>query len=176
MRDRPPAGDGFSLDPDHADDRGSSLAVVGTVAWWRGAPSLHVESVSLSAPRPRSPVVVLFTLPLDRRLDDAGQTIEVRFNAAMDGPSFEGRVELLDAGGEPVPVRWAYDDSLWRLVVSPVTSAASGDELVLRLRAGIRSLEGHDVRPEAEAAEGLLLERRFRVSEDSKMTPASAEG
>jgi hypothetical protein len=166
MRDRPPEGDGFSLDPGDADDRGLGLAVVGVVAWWRGAPSLHVESVALNGPRPRSTVVVLFTLPLDRRLDAAGQTIEVRFNAAMDKRSFEGRVELVDASGEPVPARWAYDDSFWGLLVSPATAAGAGEELVLRLRAGIRSLEGHGVRPEAEAVEGLLLERRFRVSEE----------
>jgi hypothetical protein len=166
MRGRPPEGDGFSLNPDDADDRGLGLAVVGVVAWWRGAPSLHVESVALSGPRPRSPVVVLFTLPLDRRLDAAGQTIEVHFNAAMDKRSFEGRVELVDASGEPVPARWAYDDSFWILLVSPATAAGAGEELVLRLRAGIRSVKGHGVRPEAEAAEGLLLERRFRVSEE----------
>ena len=169
MRGRPPEGDGFSLDPDDAEDRGLGLAVVGVVAWWRGVPSLHVESVALSGPRSRSPVVVLFTLPLDRRLDAAGQTIEVRFNAAMDKSSFEARVELVDASGEPVPARWAYDDSFWSLLVSPATAAGAGEELVLRLRAGIRSLEGHGVRPEAEAAEGLLLERRFRVSEEPSL-------
>jgi hypothetical protein len=166
MRGRPPEGDGFSLDPDDAEDRGLGLAVVGVVAWWRGAPSLHVESVALLGPRPRNPVVVLFALPLDRRLDAAGQTIEVRFNAAMDKGSFEGRVELVDASGEPVPARWTYDDSFWSLLVSPETAAGAGEELVLRLRAGIRSLEGHGVRPEAEVTEGLLLERRFGVSEE----------
>jgi hypothetical protein len=166
MRGGPPKGEGFSLDPDDWDDRGWGLAVVGVVAWWRDAPSLHVESVALSGLRPPSPVVVLFTLPLNRRLDADGQTIEVRFNAAMDQQSFEGRAELVDASGEPVPARWVYDDAFWSLLVSPVTAAGGGKELVLRLRAGIRSLKGHGVRPEAGAAEGLLLERRFRVSEE----------
>jgi hypothetical protein len=108
-------------------------------------------------------VVVLFTLPLGKRLDTAGQTIEVRFSAAMDKGSFEGRVELADASGLPVPARWTYDDSFWSLLVSPVTAANAGQELALRLRAGIRSLEGSPVKPVAEAAEGLLLERRFQV-------------
>jgi hypothetical protein len=165
MRGRPPQGHDFSLDPDDANDQGSNLAVVGVVAWWRGALSLHVESVALSGPRPRSAVVVLFTLPLDRRLNPAGPTIEVRFNAAMDVRSFEGRVELVDARREPVTARWAYDDSFWSLLVSPVTGG--GEELVLRLRAGIRSLEGHGLRPDPGAAEGLVLERRFRVSEEA---------
>jgi hypothetical protein len=166
MRGRPPEGDGFSLDPDHAEDRGLGLAVVGVIAWWRGAPSLHVESVALSGPRPRSPVVVLFVLPLDRRLAAAGQKIEVRFSSAMDKRSFEGSVELVDASGQSVPARWVYDDSFWSLFVSPATAAGAGEELVLRLRAGIRSVEGHGVRPEADVAEGLLLERRLRVSEE----------
>jgi hypothetical protein len=166
MRGRPPEGVGFSLDPDNADDRGWGLGVVGVVAWWHGVPALHVESVALSGARPPSPVVVLFTLPLNRQLDAAAQTIEVRFNAAMDKGSFEGRVELVGASGEPVPARWTYDDAFWSLLVSPVTAVGADEELVLRLRAGIRSLEGQGVRPEAKAAEGLLLESRFRAPKE----------
>jgi hypothetical protein len=164
MRGHPPAGEGFRLDPDDAADQGRGLAVVGVVAWWRGAPVLHVESVLLSGARRRSPAGILFTLPLDPRLDATQPTIEVRFSAAIDESSLEGRVALLDTNGKPVLARWVYDAELWRLLVSPDAAVPAGASLELRLRVGILSADGDGVRPEPDAAEGLLLMRRYRVS------------
>jgi len=163
MRGHGPEGEGFRLDPDDADDRGRGLAVLGLLSWWRDVPVLHVESVLLAGGNARATVAILFALPLDRRLDAAEPAIEVRFSAAMDETSFEGRVELASPTGATVPARWDYDAEVWSLVVSPQAPLPPGSELLLRLLEGLVSAEGGAVRPEAGSDPGILLSQTYRI-------------
>lgn len=164
MRGRPPRGEGFALDPDDTADHGRGLAVVGVVGWWRDAPVLHVESVRMTRAVAGGLDAALFALPLGQRLDPAQPTIEIRFSAPMDEDTFAGRVELLDASGASLEVRWVYDPEWWSLLVSPLGPIAAGTTVELRLLGGIASAEGDGVRPDPEAPEGTLLVRRYQVS------------
>jgi hypothetical protein len=172
MRGRPPEGEGFSLDPDDSQEYGRGLAVVGVLAWYRDVPILHVESVLLIGAARASGTGSLFTLPLGDRLDPEDQTIEVRFSSPMDETSFEGRVELRDADGRKLAARWEYDPELWRLLVSPSVPLPPGSELELRLRVGVRSETGDEVRREPDAEDGLVLARTYRVPESAPVDSA----
>jgi hypothetical protein len=146
------------------------LAAGGALTVWIAAAPAPAGGAArdVRAGRPGAPVrpavLDVFALPLDRRLDGAEPKIEVRFSAPMDETSFEGRVELLDATGAPVPVRWVYDAGVWSLRVSPVAPVPADAELVLRLRDGIVSAEGDTVRPEPGSDEGTLLTQSYRSS------------
>jgi hypothetical protein len=178
-----PAGRGFALRPDTAQDTDKWLEVVGRLETWKGGVLLRAKAVALTAPAagvlrgPRLRTLgrpeVVFTLPLVGDEPVAADTVFlVQFSTYMDGDTFEDRVrlrygDLPEPQGELRGVRWRYDEVKRTLVVDPGAPLRRGAGVELLLLSGITDAWAVPLPPAPEAGpQGILRLLRWQVQGD----------
>lgn len=177
-----PAGRGFALRPDSAQDTDKWLEVVGRVETWKGVGLLRAKAVALAAPassiirgprlRTSEKPEVVFTLPLVGDEPVAPDTIFlVQFSTYMDEDTFENRVRLRYADrpeSELRGVRWRYDEVRRTLVVYPGAPLRPGAGVELLLLPGIADAWAANLLPAVDGTPGGALRvLRWQVREDA---------
>ena len=178
-----PAGRGFALKSDSAQDTDKWLEVVGRLETWKGVTLLRAKAVALTAPAasilrgPRLRTLekpeVVFTLPLLGDEPIAPDTVLlVQFSTYMDEDTFENRVRLR-YGDLPEPeselrgIRWRYDEVKRTLVVDPGAPLRRGGSVELLLLTGITDAWAVPLLPASEAGpQGILRLLRWQVQGD----------
>ena len=178
---RKPAGRGFALRPDLAQDTDKWLEVVGRPERWKETTVLRARAVALTAPvasirlrgsrlRTAEKPEVVFTLPLLGEEAVAPDTVFlVQFSTYMDEATFESRVRLRYADvpepeGELRSARWRYDEAKRTLVVHPGVPLRRGATVELLLLPGITDAWTVPLLPApAPGSEGILRLLRWQV-------------
>jgi hypothetical protein len=164
VTNRKPKGDGFELDPSIRRDSSRWVEVIGRPSTRNGVVIIDAAQVALTQPptpkaeaappppppeRPKSPPVIVFSLPLDGDSDfDFSGRIVVQFNNDMDEDSFKGRVGLRYEGpalpGDPgfEGMRVSYNPGSKALIVDPGAPILKGRILDLVLLTGIVDIDG----------------------------------
>jgi hypothetical protein len=175
-----PAGRGFALRPDVAQDTAKWLEVVGRLETSNGVTLLRARSVALTAPAasilrgPRLRTLekpeVVFTLPLVGDEPVAPDTIFlVQFSTYMDEDTFENHVrlrygDLPGPQGELRATRWRYDEVKRTLLVDPGTPLRQGGSVELLLLPGITDAWAVPLLPAPETApQDVLRLLRWQV-------------
>ena len=175
-----PAGRGFALKSDSAQDTDKWLEVVGRLETWKGVTLLRAKAVALTAPAasilrgPRLRTLekpeVVFTLPLVGDEPVAPDTVFlVQFSTYMDEDTFENRVRLRYAD-QPEPeselrgIRWRYDEVKRTLVVDPGAPLRRGAGVEMLLLPGIADAWAVPLLPAPEGGpQGILRLLRWQV-------------
>lgn len=160
VRDRPPAGDGWSLDPYSVPDTATWLRVRGRIVDDRGVFYLRASLVEPATPRPDALATsgrhfygtelpdVQFTLPIDVEPVPLDSQFVIQFTKSMDWRSFDGQIRLRYAGPprEDDPTfeyaSFEYDDSLRALLVDPGVALQAGRNFEIVLQDGIYDVGG----------------------------------
>ncbi len=186
---RAPAGKGWALSLESADDTAYWVEVVGRASVDHGQVRIRARRVALSLPpaeeqapvqrrlaagRSGVPPVVVFALPVEGTDPVPPDTrFVLQFSKYMDASSFAGRVRLSyvpedgdgSATGPFANVRTAYDDTRRALVVDPGETLAPGRLLQCVLLPGIVDLDGLPLVPGGTGGgseQGYVL--RYRVA------------
>jgi len=183
-----PAGRGFALRPETAQDTGKWLEVVGRLEAWNGTTLLRAQAVALTAPaasvlagprlRTSGGPEVVFILPLVGDEPVAPDTsFLVQFGAYMDEETFEGRVrlrygDLPEPEGDLPGARWRYDEVKRTLVVDPGAPLRRGASVELLLLPGITDVWAVPLPPAPETGpQGILRLLRWQVQGDTAGSP-----
>lgn len=160
VRDRPPRGDGWSLDPHSLADTATWLRVRGRIRDDGGSFHLRASHLVPVERRAGEPVAsddrvysaerpdVQFTLPIEAEPAPPDSQFVIQFTRPMDVRTFGGRV-LLQYAGSPRPddpvfefASFEYDRELRALHVDPGVALQPGREFEIVLQAGIRDASG----------------------------------
>lgn len=185
-----PKGSGWSLDAGLKRDTGKWLQVMGRVRVRSGIVTLEAIDLVLSKPpaapvaaearpeptpappaKPKRPVVVVFSLPIDGEREVPSDAVfQVQFSRDMDEASLKDRV-LFRYAGRPRPgdnaldaVRTSYDGGLRTLKVDPGDLLRPGRVVELLLLPGILDIDGSplETRPGVRAGSATDV-LRFQV-------------
>lgn len=179
-----PAGRGFALRPEIAQNTGKWLEVVGRLETWKETMVLRAKAVALTAPAasvlrgPRLRTLerpeVVFTLPLVGDEPVAPDAIFlVQFSTYMDEDTFENRIrlrygDLPEPQGELRSVRWRYDDVKRTLMVDPGAPLRRGGSVELLLLPGITDAWAVPLLSAPETGpQGILRLLRWQVQGDA---------